>query len=156
MVKRKPQKSPKGSDKNKKGPDIARIFLGQEAAAAAAKASGEKLTKSNPGVARGKSTKKISFPVKTPVKISLSKKSVQSKKGQSSKKGSSPKPSSSGLQPITSTPNPPKKDAAPYRTNEKIFSGVKTKKVVYDRCLLFRCALDPGVKDYNPILEVTN
>ena len=155
MVKRKPQKSPKGSDKNKKGPDIAKIFLGQEAAVAAAKASGEKSTKSNPGVARGKSTKKISFPGKTPVQISL-KKSVPSKKGQSSTKESNPKPCSSGLQPITSTPNPPKKDAAPYRTNEKIFRGVKTTKVVYDRCLLFRCALDPGVKDYNPILAVTN
>ena len=155
MVKRKPQKAPKGSDKNKEQPDIAKIFLGKEAASAAAKASGEKSPKSSPVVARGKSTKKISFPVKTPVQISL-KKSFQSKKGQSSTKESNPKASSSGLQPITSTPNPPKKDAAPYRTNEKIFSGVKTKKVVYDRCLLFRPALDPGVKDYNPIMEVTN
>ena len=83
MVKRKPQKSPKGSDKNKKGLDIAKIFLGKEAAAAAAKSSGEKSPKSSPGVACGKSTKKISFPGKSPVQISL-KKSVQSKKGQSS------------------------------------------------------------------------
>ena len=154
MVKRKPQKAPKGSDKNKKVPDLAKMFLGKEAAAAAAatKPTGKKLMKTNPGVARVKSTKKISVPVK----ISLTKKSVKSKKGQSSKKESSHQPSSSGLQPITSTPNPPKKDAAPYRTREKNFTGRKTKQVVYDRCLVFRCALDPGVKNYNPILEVTN
>ena len=87
MVKRKPQKSPKGSDKNKKGLDIAKIFLGKEAVAAASKSSGEKSTKSNPGVARVKSTKKISVPVK----ISLKKKSVKSKKGQSSTKESNPR-----------------------------------------------------------------
>ena len=71
MVKRKPQKAPKGSDKTKKVPDIARMFLGKEAAAAAdavTKPTEEKSTKSNPVVTRGKSTKKISFPVKTPVK----------------------------------------------------------------------------------------
>ena len=135
--KRKNQKSRKGPDKKKKVPDIAKIFFGKEAAAAAAatKTTGEKSTK-------------ISVPVK--------KKSVKSKMGQSSANESSPQPSSSGLQPITSTPNPPMEDAAPYRTGEKIFTGVKTKSVVYDRCLLFRCTLDPGVKNYNPILEVTN
>ena len=62
MVKRKPQKAPKGSDKTKKVPDIARMFLGKEAAAAAdavTKPTEEKSTKSNPVVARGKT------PVKT-------------------------------------------------------------------------------------------
>ena len=98
--KRKNQKSRKGPDKKKKVPDIAKIFFGKEAAAAAAatKTTGEKSTK-------------ISVPVK--------KKSVKSKMGQSSANESSPQPSSSGLQPITSTPNPPKEDAAPYRTRRK-------------------------------------